>query len=305
MIGHADAPARGITIRPVGGLGNQLFIYACGRAVSARLSCPLFIDPSNYAFPIAGETPRALELEWIVDSEQLMSTRAPARGTRITNGILRRFPSLAPASEFHEGGFAYDDRIDQVRPGARLRGYFQSWRYFDSIAPLLRQEFHERAPSSVWADAESARLSDMTPWTAVHVRRGDYRQEHNATHHGLLGRDYYEMALRTLDESSPGTTLVVFSDEPDAARELISGIRPVDYVVSAPEGTHPMASIELMSRADAVVTANSSFSWWGAWLADPALTPTIAPDPWFTGADNDERDLCPPQWVRLPISRST
>jgi hypothetical protein len=70
-------------------------------------------------------------------------------------------------------------------------------------------------------------------------------------------------------------------------------------MVIAPKQAHPMETILLMAGGDGLAIANSSFSWWGALLAGPSSTPTVAPIPWFIGSGNDERDLCPPQWMRM------
>lgn len=305
MIGRDSRPGDGVTIRPVGGLGNQLFAYACGREVSQRLDCPLYFDLGNYVFPVSGETPREFELDWLVPDDRVLRNPSRLGSSRIVQGLQRRFPQLVPASEFREGSFTYDERILEVRRGCRLTGYFQSWRYFQDVGPELREDLIRSAPTSDWSTRTLAELSRLEPWTAVHVRRGDYALASNATYHGLLGDDYYREALATLRDTGADGPLVVFSDD-DAASAEVLGAAAVDaHFVRAPRDSHPMESIVLMSTANAIVTANSSFSWWGAWLADPSHTATVAPQPWFRAGGHDERDLCPPQWLRRPSSRST
>jgi len=203
---------------------------------------------------------------------------------------------------FQENDFSYDPRIEEISIGTSLIGYFQSWKYFQSISAELRTSILKHAPRSDWFQTEQRLLGGMKPWIALHVRRGDYAEPFNAQFHGLTSRDYYETAIKSIESKLGSCNVVLFSDEPDVAAELIGAIHPITRIIKAPDDSHPMESILLMSQANAIITANSSFSWWAAWLAnlEPALT--FAPDPWFASADKDERDLCPPQWVRLPNS---
>jgi hypothetical protein len=298
MTAPNSARREAITIRPVGGLGNQLFIYAAGRAAATRLCCPLLVDPTTYAFPMPGETPRRLELDWLITPEQLLEATRPRRTERISRGLQRRFPALAPDDVLQEAGFAYDPRIEQVGPGVTLRGYFQSWRYFTAIESALRTELLAKAPTSQWSEGEQEILGGLGRWIGVHVRRGDYLQPFNARHHGVLGPSYYRSAIERLIGHTD-MPLVVFSDDPEAARMLIQPLHPIAHTVIAPKQAHPMETIRLMAGADGLAIANSSFSWWGAWLAGPSSTRTVAPIPWFVRSGNDERELCPPQWMRI------
>jgi hypothetical protein len=305
MTARASDSQAGVTVRLVGGLGNQLFGYATARAVATRLGCPLFVDTGYFAQQPPGDTPRAFELGWLVNPEQVVRAPSQPPSNRLLRAVTNRMQRLLSSSEFHESSFEYDCRIKDVSPGTTLNGYFQSWRYFESIAPDLRHDLLSRAPTSSWFRDQAQLLEAKAPWIAVHVRRGDYSSPQNASYHGLLGSEYYERALSALGDRIPQARVALFSDDPEQALALIQPHHNVDHVVMTPADTHPMESISLMSRASAVITANSSFSWWGAWLADPERTPAIAPTPWFGGASHGDTDLLPPQWLRLPHSLTT
>lgn len=305
MTVRADDPMTGVTVHPVGGLGNQLFSYACGRAVATRLECPLYVDVGGFGRQPADETPRSFALDWLIDPARGVVTTSSPPQSRLLRAARRRFGGLMPSSEFHERSFAYDARILSVRRGVSLKGYFQSWRYFEAIATELRAELTSRAPASAWFREQRSHLGGRTPWIAVHVRRGDYTLAKNVEFHGLLGPDYYRQSLEAMKARLPNARVVLFSDDPGSAVELITPIHSIDHVVVPPPEVHAMESIALMGHASALVIANSSFSWWGAWLADPELTPVAAPSPWFSGAHVAEGDLCPPQWLRLPASLTT
>lgn len=305
MTVRADETMDGVTIRPIGGLGNQLFSYACGRAVTARLDCPLYIDVSSFAGQPTDETLRSFELGWLSGHAQVVNYASRRSSFRLLRAAERALPSRLRTSQFHERSFEYDARVLSVTRGTILNGYFQSWRYFETIASELRAELMSAAPVSAWFHDQKSRLDAIAPWIAVHVRRGDYTLAKNAQYHGLLGQGYYQRALTELSERLPNARVVLFSDEPARAIELIEPLHSIDHVVIPPPEAHAMESIALMAIASAVVIANSSFSWWGAWLADPARTAAAAPSPWFSGASLAEEDLCPPQWLRLPHSRIT
>ena len=287
-----------ITAEIVGGLGNQLFIYACARAVATRVNSPLRFDVSLLAQPAAGETPRLLALDWLIEADQILPVTARTPSSRLIAKLKRSLALPESAQNFRERGFGYDSRIRQVKAGTRLFGYFQSWRYFDDIASPLRAELLAKAPRSDWGRAEESLLAGLGDWTAVHIRRGDYTKPVNADHHGLLDADYYERAIEQMRTRNASSTLVIFSDDPSAAQSLLAHVDARMHFVEPADTSHAMESVLLMSKASAVVMANSSFSWWGAWLADPTSTPALAPTPWFKQALSDA-DIYYPSWSLL------
>ena len=298
MRAPADPPTLGITSRLVGGLGNQLFQYAAGRAVASRLGCPLFVDPSPLAHSGEQDTVREFALEWLVDPSDVINSGAAPTG-RLASALWRRLPSLARGRVFQQQGFAYDPRIEQVQMGAILSGYFQSWRYFASIEDELRQDLRQHIPISDWHSRTQAQLQALGPWIAIHVRRGDYLLDRNSAFHGLLGRDYYAWALALLRSTGVDGSLVLFSDDPVAARSMLGDLASDAVMIEPGPDAHPMQSIGLMSQAPAIITANSSFSWWAGWLADPRGTTVVCPTPWLNEGAMDERDLRPTSWLTV------
>ena len=295
-----EVRSRAISIRPVGGLGNQLFIYAAGRAVADRLGCALLVDLSRYRFLEPGDTPRTFMLDWLLSPDQILPLRDRSWTSRSWQRLQRHVSILRSRSFFRESGFAYDPQIAKVRPGTTLEGYFQSWHYFSSIENPLRSDILARAPRSPWFRTEEARLEALGPWLGVHVRRGDYLVPRNASYHGVLGKEYYSNALEATPDSD-ALPLVLFSDDIERARELIEPLHPIAHTVTPPKTAHPMESIILMGRSRALVIANSSFSWWGAWLAREMCTAIVAPNPWFVSGVHRESDLCPPTWNRITV----
>lgn len=289
---------RAITIRPMGGLGNQLFIYGAGRSVANRLDVPLLIDTSHYSRIHPGDTPRVFELEWLVKPTAIMAPRPAWVSARLTTAFHRRLPSFLKKHSFYESSFAYDPRIESVVPGTRLFGYFQSWRYLAGVESVLREEIISYSPRSCWFEDQCSVLSSLGPWLGVHVRRGDYLNPKNQSVHGVVGEAYYEDSFR-LASPNRSLPLVLFSDDPTRALEVVRPLYPVSYVVMPPPGTHPVESLLLMALAHATVISNSSFGWWGAWLKGTDGGTIVAPRPWFTNDSLPSEDLCPPSWIQI------
>ncbi len=298
MRAPADPTTLGITSRLVGGLGNQLFQYAAGRGLATRLGCPLFLDQSPLAQVGASDTVREFALDWLIEPSQLIDSGKSQTG-RLVSAVRRRVPSFAGGRVFQQQGFAYDPRITQVSLGAILSGYFQSWRYFADIDQELRQDLLAHIPQSAWQAHTAAQLQSLGPWIALHVRRGDYLLARNSAFHGLLGRAYYERALALLKSKGVSGQIVLFSDDPQSAKTMLGDLASHAVLIEPSAGAHAMESIGLIAQAPAIITANSSFSWWGGWLADPQNSMVVSPNQWLNEGAMDEQDLRPPQWLTV------
>lgn len=290
-----------ISMELLGGLGNQLFIYAAGLNVARRLGCRLELDLRNYRF----NSQRRFEIGPFIEPDVILNKQDGGRCGRslgVPQGkdffgsmLLRANRSFQRA--FVEASFRYDPRITQVATGTRLRGYFQSWRYFEDVAPILMSRFNLVLASS--SHRSPWQMIPPQPWVAVHVRRGDYRRKHARTTHGLVGIDYYRRALNLVDELKGPLPIVVFSDEPRlVAEEFESLDRSVIYF-DANNVLSTTETLVAMAQASAVITANSSFSWWAAWYGSSRNRPVITPRPWFVDASLDTRDLLPDCWLSL------
>jgi len=304
MNAPAEVRSQGITSILRGGLGNQLFQYAAGRSVAERLQCPLFFEVSQLGFSLLGNTPRDFALEWQIKPKQILSAGHGAKAFKYSRHILEKLSPASGTGIFQEAGFPYNNQVLNIQIGTTLSGYFQSWRYFDDIASSLRLELLQNSPRSTWFDKTMLELEASGPYIAAHVRRGDYMKSRNAKYHGILGPLYYKTALDTLKNRGVKGRLALFSDEPEFAVEVLGGDVNDAYVVKPPKNAHPMESITLMSGGCAVVTANSSFSWWGAWLGDPTRTTVISPTPWLSNRLLDDRDVCPTNWLKVPSNFS-
>lgn len=289
--------AKPVTARLVGGLGNQLFGYYAGAALAAKLGAPLRLD---ITWTRHGMTDHGIEItrfalpgEWI--SNDSWRARISAPGTIPGRAIAKAFrdiPALRSPMRIYEApGVGHDPNLLSQPAGTRLRGYFQSWETVQYAVDHGVPRRPELRQASTWLTETIARARKVQP-IAVHVRRGDYAK---VDEFGLLGPTYYEAAITTLRDRGLQGPLWLFSDEPQIARAALGVYADAD-VIASPEG--PATEMLAMSYAAAHVIANSTFSWWGAWMNTPG-TSVIAPDPWFTNGPHIE-GLIPPTWTTIP-----
>ena len=302
MVTSATYPVgmpRPITIRLVGGLGNQLFGYYAGAALAARHGAPLRLDTSWVRHGITDHGIEILRFDlpgdWMDDRS--LGARLSAPGSlvgRAWSKALREVPALRRPLRIHEAeGVGHDPTLLDQPPGTRLRGYFQSWRTVQNAMdsgyprrPRLRYQ-------SSWLDQIISRAQDESP-LVVHVRRGDYAK---VPEFGLLGASYYESAIDRLRGEGVTGPIWLFSDEPALAQHALGRHAASAELISSPDG--PATELLAMSHGAGLVIANSTFSWWGATMSAPK-TPVIAPDPWFA-AGPAVQGLIPPEWTRLPV----
>jgi len=282
MLGWLLRPRDAIAVRLEGGLGNQMFQYAAGRAVASRLGCRLVLDTSGLrAKGLRTVRPFGLHA-WCIDAEVDTLSRAALSACKaVRQPVFTYAPGL----------------LESVIVGSRLKGYWQSERFFAAQRSTLLRNFSPRQPPAAAVSALACRITEAPDAASVHVRRGDYVSDPEAARfHGTCSLDYYRGCLRELRCRHPALSVFVFSDDPQWARDHFPRDSSVEFV--EPHLESPAIDLWLMSLCRHHVVANSSFSWWGAWLATRAGA-KLAPARWFTDAAGlDDRDLVPAAWER-------
>lgn len=290
-----------IIIRLKGGLGNQLFQYALGRAIAERSGRELKLDVSSYA----SDALRAFRLQHLSIRAQLATPAEiealnPPKAHYLRWCAVRIRQALSPRrrhSYIKERAFAFDPEVLDADGPVYLNGYWQSPRYFADVEATLAEEFrpHEALPA---AAAELAEEMNRANAVSLHVRRGDYVSNPQALKlHGALALAYYERATTWVAERIDTPHFYVFSDAPDWVRAHLRIAGTTTFVAERCSNAD-FHDLTLMSRCRHHVLANSSFSWWGAWLNRSPDSLVVAPQRWFQ-APIDTRDLLPPEWARL------
>ncbi len=283
---------RRITVVLNGGLGNQMFQYAAGRALSYRTGTALELDLRQLRKN--GRRPYGLADFALPPKTRLLADGPPAR---LPSSIRRLLPWTKRF--FRESGFAYDTRFSGLQAPLTLIGYFQSERYFSEAADSLRVELRPRRELVPAIDALAAELLPPGPRISLHVRRGDYTDPAIQAVHGLLEPDYYVRALMAVAGATGSAPRVcVFTDDPAWVRAHLS--LPANACYVSERTRTPMEDLMLMAKCHHHITANSSFSWWGAWLNPNPGKVVVTPKQWFQpGSGLDDRDLRPSGWLSV------
>ncbi len=308
-----------IIIQLKGGLGNQLFQYACGRALMLRQkaighdSQQLGLDITGYNRDNGADTPRKYSLNFFNIHADL-ATPLQIQRLKYPYGIISKVLRFIWIKVLRQGNPPFRKYIFYTERNVYLDGFFQTEKYFIDFETEIRRDLTLRNPLNAQARNISDTIRNTPRSISLHVRRGDYVSDTKTNeHHGTCGAEYYTDALEyltsridsslSLNDLSPGhqdSSLVhifVFSDDIEWVKTNMPLKYPATYV-SSPE-IPDYEELILMSECKHNIIANSSFSWWGAWLNENPSKIVIAPKRWIKGNDIDYKDICPTSWIRI------
>jgi hypothetical protein len=289
-----------VIVRLNGGLGNQLFQYATGRALAHRMNAELKVD-----LVVLNRDPRrGYGLQYF---EIAASTATPQEAARLsgpTGRLGRMYRSLnrllpcrwrTVVSDRHS---ACDITKARFARGVYLIGYWQREKYFRAIEFLLRRELTVRGQPDA-RNRGMLELISQTQSVSLHVRRGDYVADAVAyRYHGVCPISYYDASLKLMAERVPDLHLFVFSDDIEWTQQNLRCDHPTTFVDH--NGVEKdYEDLRLMANCKHHIIANSSFSWWGAWLAPYTAKTVVAPKRWFREAGVQKGDPVPMGWIRL------
>lgn len=275
-----------IYARLFGGLGNQMFQYAAGRALASRLGTDLALDTRTIRANGTRPLVRVFDLD-IVDAPALPPGKQDGM---LGYGLWRAFGSNPKFRR--ERGLGLNPGFFQWPDNSYLHGYWQCETYFADIAAHIRSAFVPVPAASPENAAMAARITNSTS-VSLHVRRGDYLA---LGAHGVCSQAYYNAALDHVAARLPeAPTVFVFSDDPGWAHDNL----PLPFekqVVDLNGAATDYEDLRLMSRCQHNVIANSSFSWWGAWLNPNPDKIVTAPATWFAASSMHNPDILPKTW---------
>jgi len=299
------------------GLGNQMFQYAAGLALAHSRNTVLKLDVSWFSegnaavaherygldcFVLNGQFATAQELD---SCRGLQRNVAEHRYARLLNKIgLRRYADLIPlGGSWHvQKHFHFYPEFFDLPDRCVIDGTFQSEKFFAPVAKIIKKHFGFRyAPSSkVAALAQEIQSCEAV---AIHFRRGDLvNNPKYQKSQAPLGTDYYKRAIDQIRSRIVKPTFYIFSDDIAYAKE--SDLCPDGAIfIDCIKDWNAYDALRLMSLCKHFIIANSTFSWWGAWLSENPEKIVIHPNPWFANMpQNDTRDLCPDSWISIPRS---
>jgi len=301
-----------ITVRITKGLGNQMFQYAIARMLAIKNDLPLLLDLTyllksfdrrQHPFPGLELSVFNIRAEYSILSQQSLKHprlaypiyRHQKLATKL-NGLLGRQNNITE-TPWMEGSFCPDVMASQGK--IYLTGYWQNELYFKPIEDQIREDFSFREYPD---PANQAMIDEIRSKNSVslHIRRGDYLNSPvNLAKHGVLNISYYNKAIDIIKTRVNCPELFVFSDDIGWAKENLISCIPVSFVNLKNAGYKDM---RLMSHCKHHIIANSSFSWWGAWLAENKAKTIIAPAQWFTEAGYMARknfSIVPERWIKV------
>ncbi len=291
-----------IVVKLLGGLGNQMFQYAAGRALATKHGVPLKIDISALKNDSKGAyTQRHYELDCFniqatIATEKDLAAFQPFHNNQILRLAQRKFPFLFSSIYFAESGSQFNSTFNNLKSNSYLDGYWQSEAYFKNIRVQLLSDFvlKDSMPRSLetWCDKITSVNS-----VSMHVRRGDYVNLPSANaFHGLCSMTYYENAFSKLQAEEQNLEIFVFSDDITWCKQNFN-FRVNTHFVEHTDKAY--WDLYLMSLCKHNIIANSSFSWWGAWLNQHTNKRVFVPEYWFTNIKSHSIDILAPNWESI------
>lgn len=286
----------------IGGLGNQIFQYAMGRALSLDKGVPLRLDLQDfegYTLHNGFELGRVFNIDTATasgsDVRTVLGLRAigPVRKRLFRSELVRfRGPNL-----FVDNLFGQRPQIAVASDNCYLMGNWQSEQFFKHIEGTLRGDLQFRSPVVGQNRELVARIQGVTA-VSLHVRRGDMASNPAAMAiHGTCTLDYYRRAIGYVAARIAQPEFFVFSDDIPWVQENLQFEFPCHYI-DHNKGMESYNDMRLMSLCRHHIIANSSFSWWGAWLNPRQDKIVVAPERWFA-SEVDSSGIVPATWLRI------
>jgi hypothetical protein len=291
-----------IVVQLIGGLGNQMFQYALGRSLADKHKTSLELDLSWFDDIENDSTKRRYELDCYPIKAQLTDARnlkLTEPGKDKADGLfINKLLGKTPLNLYIEAGPSFHADILNLSNNVYLKGYWQNEKYFEGIRQHLLKEFTPKELSSYTKNTVK-KIRDRLS-VSLHVRRGDYvNNPLTNKFHGLTAVKYYVNALEHIDAKCDDPQLFVFSDDIKWCQDNLPFAQKAIFV----NGNPPDRSCEdmyLMRQCKHNIIANSSFSWWGAWLNENKDKMVVAPKIWFQDkVANRQTQIVTESWIRL------
>lgn len=288
-----------IIVQLTGGLGNQLFQYAMGRSLAIKNKSEYKIDISFFE-----------DYEWHEYSLKPFSIGAPVatkeecdlvknKQQSLLNRILRKTIGGGEVVIW-EKNLLYNPVYKKIKDPAYLHGYWQCEKYFEDYADVIRKEFMIHILPSE-ANKNFLVQIENTQAVSLHIRRGNFVavEEFNKVI-GTCSMDYYDRAIGYIKQRVSDPVFFVFSDDIPWAKANLNG--PEKYLfIDINDAQHDYEDLRLMQHCKHHIMANSTFSWWGAWLNPSKDKIVIAPDRWFADEMKNQTavNIIPENWIKL------
>ena len=267
-----------------GGLGNQMFQYAIAKSIAIKNSDKFQLDISFYY----KQTLRKYELN-LFNIEQNLAKQESffSKVKRKLGFVPKEYYIEKEVAVFDKGVFNYQDKIV-------LDGYWQNEKYFKDIRDEILKDFTLKQDISIEAKDYLEQIKDSNS-ISLHVRRGDYVQNsHTNKVHGICNLDYYKRAIDYINEKVQESMFYIFSDDIAWCKENFDFLENKIFI---DDTRSALEDLELMKKCKHNIIANSTFSWWGAWLNENKGKIVIAPKIWWSTRPNTT--IVSEKWIKI------
>jgi len=263
-----------------GRLGNQLFQFASTYGIARKLGYEVCFPIENITTPVT---------ERFADGKVLDIVFDVPKAFNIPNKYLASLDTIKVRGVVCENSFHFDEKMFSAPDDSEITGYLQSERYFKHVEQELREILTFKPEVIEKAEALFPKISGST--VSIHIRRGDYVNQQQF--HPTCSPEYYLEAASQFVDDRPH--FVIFSDDIEYCKDLFAEGENILYI----DNNDPYIDLCLMSMCDHNIIANSSFSWWGAWLNENKNKKVVAPKQWFGPAYDfhNLNDLYCKNWI--------
>lgn len=286
-----------------GGIGNQMFQYAIASIIAKKNNATILID-NTFTYQVEkreGYTPRKFELFIFKNSyteaskSDLNSFNQLSKINRVKRKLGLNYPKI-----YKETSFGFDENLWTIPLPVYLKGYFQSYKYLKGFESFIVNVFTFPVDELDLVNKKLLLDIKTNNSISIHIRRGDYvNDKKTQNYHGNCSLEYYRNAISLIASKVKDIKLFFFSDDSEWVKEQFQNIAYPKIFVENNSNENSWKDMLLMSFCNHNVIANSSFSWWAAWLNKNVDKIVIAPKKWFVDSNKNTNDLIPTTWTRL------
>lgn len=290
-----------IIVKLQGGLGNQMFQHSFGKKIALKTNAPLKYDVSWYSQNFNDVTRREILISLFEMPFNVMSSNnvfIRTEKSSLFEIIKKRISGNYVCNILKEGDLSWDRKIEK-RGHFYVEGYWQNYKYFNEIKELLEKDFrfpeYKNEP-----DKEMAENIKNSNSVGIHIRRGDYSNNPRINqYHGTCSLEYYQKASQTLEKKFSNLKYFLFSDDPEWVNDNFNFLH--NFKIVSDGKRSELDEMHLLSDCKHQIIANSSFSWWGAWLNKNSEKVIIAPERWFLDEEKQKqsKNITPDEWIKL------
>jgi hypothetical protein len=289
-----------IIVKLIGGLGNQMFQYALGYHLAKISDTGLKMDIAGFEkYKLHKVAIHHLNIDYgnsVIDNKKInqLTNSYGVRGMLKSSGILKpRIKIIKEKAQDFEPGV-----ISKYDEDVYIDGFWQSEKYFKPVEDEIRERLRVITPASVDNQQLLSKIQTCNA-VSVHIRRADYvTNPKTLSFHGICSMDYYLEAARIIKSKISNPVFFIFSDDIEWAKKNID-FAAEQFFADINNADTNYEDLRLMYSCKHHIIANSSFSWWGAWLNPAKEKIVIAPQKWFNTPGLDSRDIIPDAWTRI------